>query len=159
MKMTFRYRSWFGRFVVLCVSVLVITACTDKEAQDLLTPIQPTSDRSSAAPSTPPPISIPAATARPLVEPQSEPGIYVNNTMGVSLEYPPDWDIITIDESEAELLGIVDPELQVFVFLQTFTLREEDVFEEVTAELFDDIPIALDLDEVIEETTGIEYTL
>jgi oligopeptide transport system substrate-binding protein len=146
----------------------IISACTGEGVEGSPSPTQPISGEPEVTlfptstpppPPTPAPSSTPGPTARPLIEPESEPGIYRNRTVGVILEYPADWEILLIDESEIDLLGIVNPELPVFVSLQTFTLNEDDVFADFVADFIDEFASILELDEVVSETTGIEYTL
>lgn len=163
-----KYQSWLGLFVVLFALAIVVSACTSEGAEGLPSPTPPSSEapKEAASPTstlpptpTPAPTSTPGPTARPLVEPESEPGIYRNSTAGVTLEYPLDWDILGIDDSEIDLLGIVNPELPVFVFLQTITMGEEDDFAEIIAGYIDSFESAFELGEVISETRGVEYTL
>ncbi len=95
-------------------------------------------------------------TARPLVEAATEPGVYRNNLLGVSLDFPSDWEAALDDESEFGLAQLVNPQETIYVYLETEVIPEDQDFESLNEELFNELQGQLGLSSVSWATNWID---
>ena len=95
-------------------------------------------------------------TARPLVDPAKRPGAYRNNLLGVSLQFPSDWDAALDDESEFGLAQLVNPQETIYVFLETEMIPEDQDFESLNGEFFDELQGQMGLRSVNWATSWID---
>ncbi|MEW6566724.1 MAG: peptide ABC transporter substrate-binding protein [Chloroflexota bacterium] len=87
----------------------------------------------------------PAPTARPLAGVVSEPGIYRNDVVGVSLEYPPDWEVLNADGANGELLVLRSADEAVVVSLTTSFLLPDENLKTAAADYYGRLPSVLGL--------------
>jgi oligopeptide transport system substrate-binding protein len=122
---------------VLTIFAIFLSACVPNNGD--------TSEQNGDAPteipelkSSPEPVVEPIAgptvypTARPLLEesPEVQPGIYVNDVLGVTLEYPTSWEVMLESQSDFELLMVRDPNNSLLIYFTSYILEEEMTLEE-----------------------------
>lgn len=86
-----------------------------------------------------------APTPRPLVEVVTAPGRYRNDVVGVSLEYPADWEMLSADAETGELLAVTSTDRTILVTLSTYILYPEEDLETVASDYFNQMASALNL--------------
>ncbi len=86
-----------------------------------------------------------AATPRPLAAVASAPGMYRNDLLGISLDYPADWEELTADPGSGELLAVRSTDQTIVVTLMTYVLYWEEDLKSVTSDYFNHMPSALGL--------------
>jgi oligopeptide transport system substrate-binding protein len=97
----------------------------------------------------------PAPTPRPLAEAIDLPGLYRNDTLGVSVEYPESWERLPLVQ-EGDLLALRSPNSEATVLLSYTLLEAGQPYAEFAASLFDQLSADFDLP-VVE--AGGPYTL
>ena len=104
--------------VFLMIFILVFSACaqndgngSDQNADAPAEVVEATPAPTPTVEPTPMPTAVP--TARPLIEESSEaqPGEYINDSLGLAMEYPAGWEVITEGQSGVELLLVTNPDL------------------------------------------------
>ena len=117
----------------------VTAACGSTEEP---TPTQlpaPPTDIPAPTPSpTPDPSPTPAPTPRPLTESESDENTYLSSLLGVSLDIPSSWEIVSSSDSETQLLEMKAPDSEALAYL-TWEYMTEDVNLEETAQTFSDL--------------------
>lgn len=123
------------------IFVILLSACAnnneDPSQQNGVAPTEVEEAEPSPEPVVEPtaaPTAIP--TARPLIEesPEAQSGFYFNDFLGVTLEYPSSWDVLTENQSGVELLLVNDPDIPILVYLTSYILEEEMTLEESLVE-------------------------
>ncbi len=129
--------------LVIIVILFAFSACTnaDSLAQTANTPTSTDKPIPSATPTpTAIPTPTPAPTARPLrEEPLEQDGYYINDLYGITIQFPLDWKVLSNSQAEPELLGIVNEDVGVLVYLFTFLLDEGQTVESFSLELITEL--------------------
>ncbi|MEJ2488135.1 MAG: hypothetical protein P8Y68_20645 [Anaerolineales bacterium] len=124
-------------FQVLIILAVMLSACSpannETTQQDEGTPTE-----AATATLTPEPTAEPTATptpiptARPLIEenPEAEPGSYINDFIGLTFEFPTDWEILLDEQSGFELFAARDPDVPLVIYVTSYILEEDVNLEE-----------------------------
>ncbi len=124
-------------FFLLMVGLL-LAACAGS-TEDGLSPQPPT--QAATPTSTPTPIPTPtrtpAPTARPLLEETIEEGVYQHAMMGVSFEYPEEWEVEVKEDNGFEFVIVRSSDAPVTVYLEMEYVAEGDDFEVLAEEFFE----------------------
>lgn len=123
---------------ILLIVVSLLAACASP-TEEIPTPEPPTqTSKPTAAPTPiPTPTRTPAPTARPLVEDTDEDGIYKNSMLGVSFEYPTNWDAEVESIDGLDFVAITSMYFPISVMLGIDYLPEGDDFELMAEDTFD----------------------
>ena len=121
----------------LLIVTLWIAACsTAPQSPSSGPPTQIPATPMPAASAAPTPTVTAVPTARPLVDEARQPGLYRNSLLGVSVEYPSEWDVLE-EDSEDWLLAISDPTGELLIDLEMELIPEDSGFEELNIEYFE----------------------
>ena len=136
---------WIGLTVA---AALAASACT------CIGNLIPGSQSTPAVPTLPGPVSpggetqptpIFAPTARPLAEVADEPGVYRNEVLGVSLEYPVEWSRGEADEASGVYLFVEHPPQPLILYLRSEIMLEGVDFKQAAQGYFDQVASDLGL--------------
>jgi oligopeptide transport system substrate-binding protein len=123
----FRGFAWLLTFVFV---LFLLGACTSKEtAVPTPTLSPPTATPSPIPPTatfTPAPTRTPAPTARPLAKSKEEAGRYQNDLIGISLEYPPAWEILYEEDLDSCQISITNPDAEIVLYIFSTTVTEDE---------------------------------
>ncbi len=135
---------------ILLIIGSLLAACTSS-----------TEDGPSSQPSTQAatPTRTPAPTARPLLEETTEEGVYQHAMMGVSFEYPKEWEVEVAEDNGFEFVTVQSNDAPVGVFLQMEYVAEGDDFEVLAEEFFEWLQENIGLDSVTWATSDPSYEL
>jgi oligopeptide transport system substrate-binding protein len=129
----------------LLILLLAISACVPKNEEKAPENSPVPTNTATATPTpeptatitntpTPVPTATPTAipTARPLVEgnPDAEPGSYVNDSLGLKLDYPENWEVLLNEQSGVELFMALDPDNPLFTYVTSHILEEDISLED-----------------------------
>lgn len=122
-----------GRLSALLAATLAALACN-------LTRAIPTPELHEASP---PPMNAP--TPRPLAQVAVEPGRYRNDVLGVSLDYPVEWEVLLSEEAQDGLLVVRSQDQAVVVVLWSYVLYAGETLGQFVSEFYRHLPVALGL--------------
>ena len=133
-----RPRNHFLQLAILLIFISLLAAC-GTSTEEVPSPLSPTKTAAPTASPTPlpTPTRTPAPTARPLVEDTEEDGVYKNSMLGVSFEYPDDWDIEVDPEDGLEFVFVSSMFFPVSVMMDVSFIPEGDDFELLAEDTFD----------------------
>jgi len=123
----FRGFTWLLAFVFV---LLLLGACTSKETVVPTPTLSPPTATPSPIPPTatftPAPTRTPAPTARPLAKSEEEVGRYQNDLIGISLEYPPTWEILYEEDQGTYQISITNPDAEIVLYVFSTTVTEDE---------------------------------
>ena len=147
------------KYLILMAIFISIAACSGKgtptETLPATTPLP--------IPSTPTltfsPAMTPAPTARPLFEGNMEEGLYSNDNLGVSMQYPTEWELEQESSSEGDQLFLSTSDFSLMVFLVSAIDYEESPLEDTFDEIITTLPESFDLETVTWSPEKVAFDL
>lgn len=125
-----------GLSALLALSCATVTNLLPRDRTDETPP--------NAPPGETPGVGTPAPTPRPLLDVAEEPGRYRNDVLGVSLEYPETWELLS-PLQEGDLIALRSPNGTATVVLSYSYLEVGEDYRDFAATVFEDINEDLDL--------------
>lgn len=149
-----KYKIW-GISILFIIGVLL--ASCGSSAEESSSPLPP--DQTASQIVAPTPTRTPAPTARPLTEDMNEEGVYQQTTLGVSFEYPEDWDVEVEYDNGFEYVTILHNEIPALIYLSMNYVAEGEDFEVLAEDFFEWLQQSLDLSSVTWTTIDPDYEL
>ena len=157
-----KYKIW-GISILIVMGVLLAACGISAEESSSPLPLTQAASQTVAQPSTPTslpsPTRTPAPTARPLLEDMNEEGVYRHSTLGVSFEYPENWDVEVEYDNSLENVTIIHNELPALIYLTMNYVAEGEDVEVLAEEFFEWLQLSLDLSSVTRTTIDPDYKL
>jgi len=141
---------------ILLMIGLLLAACASSTEES---PSPQAATPTSTPTSVPSPTRTPAPTARPLIEETTEDGVYQHSMMGVSFEYPIEWDIEVEEDNGFEFVTVQSNDALVSVFLGVEYVAEGEDFEVLAEEFFELLQENIGLLSVTWTTSDPSYEL
>lgn len=139
-------------------SLLAACASSTEEGPTPQQPAQSATPTSTPNP-VPTPTRTPAPTARPLLEETTEEGVYQHTMMGVSFEYPKEWEVDVEEDNGFEFVTIQSNDAPVSVFLEMGYIAEGEDFEVLAEDYFELVQANIGFSSVTWTTSDPGYEL